>query len=563
MDDAALAARLQAEFDAEADRERRDRQYAHQLASTSSSSSSSGVVEFRVPIPSGAAAGTVLQCRAPDGRLTHIKVPVGGFPGRMLLVSLPPFQPGGLYQPTVSLLPHAPVGVRVDVNNAARASGNRQLNRGATPRTAQLVQGDYTEEEALQRALQMSKRTSVTDASLRRSRFVQSQSQLAARLPGSSYVPSREGERSIALMVGDGIDKRSASRNSSLGELSVHAASGFDLFGAAHEVNIQGGGNRRPASLAPALVKRSGFRASVMSSDMTLCDPKEGTLEKKSSRGSWQTRFFWLNNSYMNYSDNHDDKVISGSYNLQRLSSVAHLQTDIILNFHGGMSKTLRAASWIEAKDWVEKIEDRRLWFTDVCCAQESRDKVQRLTQVEREKREREEKEAKKLRKEAEERRKEKEKEEQEAAEEANAWEDLLFDAPNEEPAQDIDLSAQINDNDAFGSGIGAIRRASKRSMTRRYKSQGFEPFEEFDFDESDGEDIVVPSPTSNLQEDVAKMGRRRENTVTRRKTIHKDAILSMDDKFSGLLKLNSSSNFKRSNRQSKLESKPSLSQLI
>ena len=141
---------------------------------------------------------------------------------------------------------------------------------------------------------------------------------------------------------------------------------------------------KEKGGMAPAVVKREGYRRSVYMTDQTPCAMCEGELMKKSGLSTKRV-YCRLNNSYLNYYTGTKQNVIAedrmwvpdGSYNLQRIFSLkVDSHNSIIMCFHGGITKTLTAASPMEAKRWYKCIEERRLWFRDITTAAESREKL-------------------------------------------------------------------------------------------------------------------------------------------------------------------------------------------
>jgi len=154
-----------------------------------------------------------------------------------------------------------------------------------------------------------------------------------------------------------------------------------------YEITIQPRARFRPAPSPVArqtppgapntawITKRRQFRDSVRSLDQT---PLEGRKGRMSKWGSWhtgyQSRFFQVNNEYLNYfADEETAGPLLGSYNLKKLLRVeADSKGGLILSFDGKHTVWLRAPSLKEAQLWVACLEERRQWFEDIPTAADS-----------------------------------------------------------------------------------------------------------------------------------------------------------------------------------------------
>lgn len=289
-----LARRLQEQYDREA-----AMQYSRQRQPRNRGRSA------EITIPAGAQPGQALVFMDGGMRRT-VFVPSGARPGDRVSFPLPDMSRGDRTSTTGS---GGITRTVVDLNR-----GNSSNNRGLRRRDAGHYQGGLSEAEAIQKAIEESKRAAKAASERRRSSL-------------------QEEEK---------------------------------------------------GGMAPAIVKRNGYRRSVYMTDQTPCAKCEGELMKKAGLSTKRV-FCRLNNSYLNYYTGTKQNVISesrmsspdGSYNLQRIFSLkVDSQNNIVMSFHGGITKTLNAMSPSNAKRWYKCIEERRLWFRDITTAAESRQKL-------------------------------------------------------------------------------------------------------------------------------------------------------------------------------------------
>lgn len=110
--------------------------------------------------------------------------------------------------------------------------------------------------------------------------------------------------------------------------------------------------------------KRKGYRREVWDEDTTGLEGLGGVMKKRSRNGAWQKRFFFVNNSYLNYASSERTKhKIKASIDLRRI----HADPEIVDRF-GHLSLELeddriymlRAETPTLAQRWVDVLTARR-----------------------------------------------------------------------------------------------------------------------------------------------------------------------------------------------------------
>lgn len=90
----------------------------------------------------------------------------------------------------------------------------------------------------------------------------------------------------------------------------------------------------------------------------------EGLAKKKSSFGSYQNRYFWINNSHLNYGP--DKKSVKKAYNLEDLVEVSKTaDNQINAVFRDATKLNFKVDSSSSADAWVSAIQERHEFYAN------------------------------------------------------------------------------------------------------------------------------------------------------------------------------------------------------
>ena len=113
---------------------------------------------------------------------------------------------------------------------------------------------------------------------------------------------------------------------------------------------------------------RGSFADSVLGIDRASEDSPgfEGLAQKKSTYGTWQSRFFWINNQYLNYGP--DKKSVTKSFNLEDLTEVHHKpgkkdHHEINVSFTDGTKLNFKVDDQASANAWASAIRERHQFY--------------------------------------------------------------------------------------------------------------------------------------------------------------------------------------------------------
>lgn len=314
---------------------------------------------------------------------------------------------------------------RKDAEMARRMAGRaaRPAAAAAVPRTRKF-QGDLSEADALRIAMAMSKSE-------------QRHGQQHARQRHEDFAGRPTADIMQRVVTAEVVDEEVVVEGTGGAEIEVEKTPRSAIAGRGPARPV------RPSVLAPSVVKRRGYRKSVVGIDCTPCAPKEGMLEKK-GLVTMKRVFCKLRNSYLNYYRSVDDAIPAGSYNLQRLAAVRTLGRELELTFFDGTSKVLRAATAADAKQWERVVEERRRWFHDIDTAADSAAKSEAQLAAQRQRQAAAEAQVALAR---------------QASDEARQWGGLLFDDDGAQAAAAVAPPPAAS---------GTVRSASWRSARRR-----------------------------------------------------------------------------------------------
>ena len=133
------------------------------------------------------------------------------------------------------------------------------------------------------------------------------------------------------------------------------------------------------AALSPtktSITKRKRIaRRSVYSDDKTFNLLNiSGYLQKKSSNGRWQRRFFYVNNAYLIYKSKQSSTSIDATIDLRTASTILVVGRfgDMLIEFEDDQAYAMRGRDNKEATTWVDALKKRKDYYNTIQLAGQS-----------------------------------------------------------------------------------------------------------------------------------------------------------------------------------------------